>query len=830
MISPIWEPSGQLTDTVRTRFRLRYSFPDEDGLRTLCAQLQSQHPSVLFALRRLKKISLNFQGVEASDHTICFDKSIRTSTDIMTIVSRKQDKVTEQVYRTFTRTVPNMPRHPDRTQSQTSIKIGFPVATKGVRSPNPSPKGEYVFAFLPVAQIQHLPFLIHANFVLPGSRQSITDNAWNRKLRVAIAELFAIAAKGIVLENTQLSYDWLAYIPLQPLVNFWEPLSGLIKQYLSEEEIFYSRSGILREPSKVRILINEFKHGDEPLFPEASGSWQFLSARYKSTDRAALKFLGMRDLKFGEALDLLDDDTCSKSSRVRTTPLHSAWHDSFTNFIQEALNTGNSTYKDRMFDMPIVPVRVKNKLEWRQPDAAIYFPGIVDEGTGSERIQIEMPWTVDLVVLHPDAATHLSRRHVYSMLGARDCSPAVICKAIEKAQTTSGTKSTSDLLSSLELLFWFSHKLSFGARDNLVALTSANVYANTNLLFMRSDHPFHAEKLLRLAENPEQGNCFLDKVYQESPISTRSRGGLTWEQWLCDVAGVRWYPPLQDPESRDKLHWMIETISSRNSPVFVSLLQNYWLQDYGRTCYFNQKIKKALMKCKVPCQHGGTEVLQKTWFPARSIIEITQKYGIAEKLPILTLPNSKDESLMSEWPSLTSLGVRSALGLPFYQEVLSLLSAAGEAPSIGTLKMGWLYKDLADCVTLGDRPSLVVCVQYHLVATADNLQTKFRESSLIWDPKDGKWRVLDECVWKSQVALNCRFVLTSEYEESTVSGLFSTHLQAADVDIACLIDELEYLKSPLCSKGTEELLRCASAIYVYLLNTIHTPEDKQSLR
>jgi len=342
------------------------------------------------------------------------------------------------------------------------------------------------------------------------------------------------------------------------------------------------------------------------------------------------------------------------------------------------------------------------------------LPTVVDEGVGSERIKIEMPRGVDLVVLHPDVAEDSFRRGVYQLLGVRNCPPATVCDAIVKAQTTPGSKFTSDLLSYFELLFWFSHKFPVGfggvrAACNLVARMSGGGYAKSDRLFMRSDQPYHAECLLHLAENPQYNKHFLDKIYQASSVSTRNRGGVTWEQWLCDVAGVRWYPTLSDPDDRNKLHWMIEIIRDKNSTAFAPLIQHYWAQDYSFSCLVNPEIKKALMKCKVLCQHNGFEKLRKTWFPTRLVVGTARKYGVEKRLPILALPESADDYLISQWPSLTELGVRSALDLSFYRQALSLLSTAGEAPAISVATMGWLYKDMGDRVTLEDRADLKVC-------------------------------------------------------------------------------------------------------------------------
>src|SRR5262249_49242534 len=147
------------------------------------------------------------------------------------------------------------------------------------------------------------------------------------------------------------------------------------------------------------------------LLPESSQSWRFLSAKYSDSHISILKSLGVKVLSFSDALELISYDTSRTSPIIRQRSLNDRWHNSFLAFIQQALSRDTLTmYKDKIDEMIILPVRVKDKLEWRRPGQNIYLPIVVDEGTGSERIKIEMPKGLDLVVLHPDAAKDSSRR------------------------------------------------------------------------------------------------------------------------------------------------------------------------------------------------------------------------------------------------------------------------------------------------------------------------------------------------------------------------------------------------------------------------------------
>jgi hypothetical protein len=76
----------------------------------------------------------------------------------------------------------------------------------------------------------------------------------------------------------------------------------------------------------------------------------------------------------------------------------------------------------------------------------------------------------------------------------------------------------------------------------------------------------------------------------------------------------------------------------------------------------------------------------------------------------------------------------------------------------------------------------------------------------------------------------CKFVLTSKYDESAISGLFHIHLKTGDVTINFLIDELRFIKEASSSEIGETLIDRASAIYALLKDMVDTTEDKRSLR
>lgn len=716
MITPIWELPETLRDGIRTRFKLRYCTFEHDNmkmLQQLWKRLETQHASLLFALRKLKKVSIEFRNGWQRNDTICFDKSVTSGKSegehFVRITSANADNMRVYLYRTFTSIIKDMPRQTDHSARTASVQIGFPVTAQHNGSLDIQADGQFVFAYLPVMQLAQLPFIIQADFILPGSRQSVTDNLWNTRLRERIAYLFVISVLCMVQENDAISYEWPESIP-KPTSGFWEPLQGLIHQGLSVRDLFRSRSGSLHRPDKVLILSSDFMHNQEPLIRDTAASWQFLSARYKNSLMPVLRSIGVRDLSLTDALDLMSQNITDTSSILQMRPLYDAWHTSFLRYIKLILRQNNPVYKERVSRMAILPVRVNGRLEWWRSSRNVFLPVVVDEGSAPDRIKIELPRSLDLVVLHPDAADDSLRNEVYQLLGVCQCSPATICEASNKAVQMSDSLNGPDLLTCFELLFWFSKSNSVsGSTNNMMAMNASKSYTKSKELFMLSDDPFHSECLLNLSRNTKYNKYFLDRSYQESQVSTRYRNGTTWEKWLCTVAGVRWYPSLDDPTDRNGLFWMIDTIRQENPAIFVPMIQHYWQQDYQNTCRASAEIREALRGRKVLCQSGAFERLCDTWFPSSAILTTASQYGVHDILPILKLPPITNDHLVSQWPACTELGVRSTVDMWFYREVLFLLAKNERVPSNGVTTMAMLYKNLGDLVTLENQKYVKVC-------------------------------------------------------------------------------------------------------------------------
>jgi hypothetical protein len=563
-----------------------------------------------------------------------------------------------------------------------------------------------VFAYLPVTQLAELPFIIQGDFVLIGSRQSVSDNGWNRKLREEIASLFILAVRMVVGEQTKLSYSWIAYLPGN-LMGFWEPLRDMIRTRLLSEWVFYSRAGTFCPLSRLRTLKTSFKHQDRPLLNRTATHWEFLSPQYGPPYSRMLESLGVKPVTMAEALEVLETDLTAQDSEFYGTALSDSWHESLLVFVKHCLV--DAYLKARLFALPIIPVRINGQSQWYCTGQTAYLPNVVDEGTGSDRVKIDMPDMIDIPVLRPEAvASNRLRLSQYKDIGVSACPPDVLCFAVERQQKLPGTKFTKDLQTYLEILFWYSHKRGMGTLPFLIATACKDGYSSTSALFMRSDRPFEAEYLLSLATNPQYSKHFLDPSYQKSSVSTRTRDGLTWKQWLLQVAGVRYHPPLADLTDQTKLHWAMEAVRKENASMFIPVIQHYWVQEYGQLCWSGGPIQKTLMQSRVLCRNNQFAELSNTWFPSKRIVEISKFCGVDDLLPVLALPESADGLMLSDWPCLTRLGCRTAEDMPLLREVLAILASSSDDPP-AVNRMNWLYGALGRSAAFQDREQLKVC-------------------------------------------------------------------------------------------------------------------------
>lgn len=715
MICPIFEDTTRLPQDIGTRFVLEFSDTGYNTCESLCTFLENQPASIVFALRKLMKVEIVFEDLPSRTAERIFETSqVRKGLQQITATI---SGVRETFYfDTWGSNLRDMPVDDLRCNAETYIKIGFPVSSENQsdRVPKISQRGEHVFAFLPVLRLKELPILIHADFILPASRQAISDNPWNTRLQESVAKLFTIAVSRVVAENSSLSYQWMQFLPKAGIEGFWQPLRDLIKQSLSQKNVFYSMYGVLSSPPSLRRLPNHFLHEGLPLL-QHSIAYTFLSQSYRQSDYSILTDLGISLLSCQEMLERVIADYHSRGSILKNKPLHDKWHTSYTALLsylleQEQLGRVKNVLT-QLRKADIIPVRVGRDLTWRNVSQdTIYFPHVVHQGSGSEYIKVSIPYDLGWIILDSTAADDMDRTALYQKLGVTNCGITNLRAAIIRANQTSGTKYLVDLIAHFELLYWFSHAIGLVEKAQLRAFTAGRTLERSTRLYLRSTEPFDSACVLDLQRNETYSKHFLHQDYQLSSMSTQYRGGRTWEKWLIDIAGVRRFPPLLDEDKSDKLHWILDTVRLEKPLLFLPLLQAHWEVEYKWKVNMNKKVQLLLASTAVKCIDKGTAQLQNTWLPTPEIMAVCRKYEVADEMPILDLSQEAEGFDTDKWSFLSKYcGVSDAVNLTLYLRILTTIAARPAIIYVDKQRMQELYASIGRVATFDDQKCLKVC-------------------------------------------------------------------------------------------------------------------------
>lgn len=73
-------------------------------------------------------------------------------------------------------------------------------------------------------------------------------------------------------------------------------------------------------------------------------------------------------------------------------------------------------------------------------------------------------------------------------------------------------------------------------------------------------------------------------------------------------------------------------------------------------------------------------------------------------------------------------------------------------------------------------------------------------------------------------------MLTSEYADSYLSGLFQTMLKVGNVNIDILVAELRYMQQLSSPESSEVSLQHATSLYTLINNMANSSESKDRLR
>lgn len=164
MITPVWtDVTSLLPSNIGTRLTLRYYDQRDIFATRLVSEFEKLPRTIMFALRKLKKLVVVVDGVAGRSDRITFEKDgdlrsneIRINTTVTGNFGAHTSAATW--LRLFQNTVSNLPSNTHRTISESDVTVAFEVDSHGL--PVIPANGQHVFAYLPVQHIIQLPVCV----------------------------------------------------------------------------------------------------------------------------------------------------------------------------------------------------------------------------------------------------------------------------------------------------------------------------------------------------------------------------------------------------------------------------------------------------------------------------------------------------------------------------------------------------------------------------------------------------------------------------------------------------------------------------------------------
>ena len=484
------------------------------------------------------------------------------------------------------------------------------------------------------------------------------------------------------------------YLPVSQMEAFWEPLYLEIKDLLTECKMLKSTGGTrLKFLSELRMVPSVFLHEDQPLFDDLKDD-VYISSTYTQSDQERLRDIGLGALSWEDMLDRLEADLDSPSSKMKYTELEDEWHTAVTTLIEEILvNDVDDEFRERLSELDVIPLQ---SGDWTSPatitaDDKIYFPGL-DEDLD----WLLIPQDLGLRVVHPHACVDSERKTIYTSLGVSDCDRTTVVDRILGAHSVSFSGKKRHCQSHFEVLFWSGQKLTWVQRSPLRAISRDGCLRFSSTLFFPSKEDYHTEKLLEFSNLHDIPDChFIRSDYLASKMSTQFYGKRSWEGWLEEVAGVRYYPRLfKSVSDSASLNPVLEAVLCDNPSQFMPTLQAHWISSYKAACRENPDLRSSVEKCEVLCRNGKRQELHKTFLPTPTLMLESRRFRVESQIPLLRLGEGEDPLGDKDWSFLGDYGVCSEPNLTFYFAVLVALQGPHKTKQCDIGMLTDLYKEI----------------------------------------------------------------------------------------------------------------------------------------
>ncbi|KAK3385925.1 hypothetical protein B0H63DRAFT_560413 [Podospora didyma] len=741
-------------DRVKDHTQFLLELKRNEDYRQIGGDLKGIGSETLLFLRKLKQLDVSINGERKTYklRTNNWNSDFGGETATISETTDQQTKRTK--YMIERRTVEDLPPDPRREAVATSeVAVAFAVKDQTT----PIVKPQQVFAFLPI-QDYGFPFLIHADFLLTASRESLEYHCpWNLALRKGIkdAVVTAIQSRFVDLDEDEdgegLCYSWPMYLRRQPSGSgFWNTLHDDILDALRREKILLSRDRQapvdFQKPTAVRYVPEAYRFEGETLFDLPSINKTHLSFDYDHVHES-LRSIGVSQLPLHD----LCEEFCQWVGRVGIAGLKEKpdkWHSRVANIFYKE----GEWIRQKLKRLPIIPLRHGS---WVQAtETHLYLP--------SPNKNELVPTGVNISIVAEDAVRDASRRKLYEYLDIEEYNPRQVCKLIlelhRRLALVWTSRSEKELID--DAVYLFRHRSNLGSCDPLDIIFA--VHKDGKAVPKRSTRIYLID--------PKSKNGVIAK-YKDTPGNPFAVLSSGYEAVFLKHGASRLLPDFREWLLRSSTTFatIVDLVcNSRLTPEWKFLRDRnvldllYVVRDQLSTTGFPApKLVEAVPRLEVRCLDGKSRILGGLAVPTLDLKRHCPHLDFAD----LPEPTSQN------WKFLSNFGV---IVEPGTTAILRELQALRQSPvgDVDASAIRHLYEALNSDV-LGSKNQIV---------------TAFESKPLVFVPTPKpKWLSHKDCVWTAPELLTRVTKLKAYYR--SCEGLFHSLLGVENAGTQHVVDE-----------------------------------------
>jgi hypothetical protein len=513
----------------------------------------------------------------------------------------------------------------------------------------------------------------------------------------------------------------------------WEPLYPKIRELLKDMPILQTRKGrLFKSPSELIYLIPCSLHRGAPLFDDLPDE-QYLAREYSKID--VLRELGVKNIAWSHFLERLQADL-RFPSKMRSLPPGDKWHTSFAALLLQPFENPNAKWiQQRLEQMAIIPLQ---SCQWTAAPIIGYHDPIYFPSTDG----VPIPKGILPRLVEARAASVLKRAALFRKLGVQNCPKQLVINEIRAHHELYCKDASHSCVpaSHFKYLFHFDTSPELLRNWLLVPTEAGYLRQASKQLYFLTDEEYHTQQLLADGCETERngpaafgngpaafgngpaafgngpaafgngpaafGNgpaAFVRRELVEFESPNARRQNLFWTEWLREVTGARYFPPLVEDPSASQLSPVMLAVLEQSREKFVGLLQAHWNTEYESTISKLPWISSKLGECRVSCESKATEQLRSTYLPSNEIKMKAKELGVEKDFPFLKLPVTLDGTNYRYWRFLEDLGVGHKLDLRFYKLVLEKIRSSD---SVTAQNVAPVYRCMANTARLEEQENL----------------------------------------------------------------------------------------------------------------------------